>query len=140
MKNLKTIFATLLLVVLFASCKKNENQNPQVTYGQVTYEVLEMDSTDMNYSKHIKYGYDNHIFDVVVNGSFRIVLDVPASKTSSDKRNIFISCETENPHKFKVKFSQYVTGSLAHMNFNCNATGTCPELYRELSHSTKIDF
>ncbi len=141
MKTLKTILAALLVTTLVTSCKKNENHKPQVTYGQVTFEVLEMDSTDANYSKHIRYGYDDKIIDVVVNGSFKIVMDVPASSTSSDKRNIFLSCETESLHDFKVKFSQYISNSnIPHMNFNCYASGTCPESYRELTHTTVIDF
>ena len=61
MKNLKTILAALLVMVLVASCKKHETK-PLVAQGQVTFEVIETDSLTKNTLKLIKYGYDNDCF------------------------------------------------------------------------------
>lgn len=138
MKNLKSIFATLLLAVLFTSCAKKELK-PYVVTGDVTYQVKGQDSISKLSEKHIRYGYDNTIKDTIVKGDFEIVLKVPASKNSSDKKNIFLSCETTTPMLFKVRINQTLENLNNIMKFDFSNSGSCVNTYREISNNTVID-
>jgi hypothetical protein len=137
MKNSKLKLAMLLLVVLVASCKKT-NRKPYIAMGKVTFEVTESDSVNKNVAKFIRYGYDNHIIDTLVFGSFKTVLEIPASSGSSDVKNVYISCETSEPTKFRIAFSQRVESMNNKLMFNCSYSGTCSKDFRELSQKEII--
>ena len=127
----------LLLVVLVASCKKT-NLKPYTAMGKVTFEVTETDSVNKNVGKLIRYGYDNHIIDTVVFGSFKTVINIPCSANYEDLKTIYISCETSDATNFSVGFSQRIESMGNRLNFSCSYAGTCNKDFRELSQKEFI--
>lgn len=132
MKNLKSIFATLLLVSTLTSCTKKELK-PYTPTGEVTYKVTGTDSLNKSEPKHIIYGYENVIKDTVVIGDFEIKLKVPACNNSNERKKIFISCETTNNSDFKVEFNQFLEFANNKLNFSLSNSGSCSSNKRSIS-------